>query len=313
MFSMLKRIKYIWILLAAVLVVVGIPQSVQASAAVPMEKNGSLVIEYKSDDMPISGAEFQIYKVADMMQEGSLSVSKEYAEFSEELKNADDAALQELAEAVSIFSEEQQIAPFETAISSENGYVALPEQQPMTAGLYLITGDSVEIGNNMYTPKSFFVLLPSKGTDGEWVYDLRVQPKFDVKTKTSEVSVVKIWKDDGYESKRPAQVKVQLMRGDAVVETVVLNKENNWKYNWKDLEAAYDWNVKETNISTDYEMSVECKNFTYYITNTYVGETVTPDDKLPQTGVLWWPVPVLAFFGIIFFFVGWMMRQKKDA
>ena len=41
-------------------------------------------------------------------------------------------------------------------------------------------------------------------------------------------------------------------------------------------------------------------------------EEVLPDSKLPQTGMLKWPIPVLAGTGLLFFMVGWAKRQKED-
>jgi len=41
--------------------------------------------------------------------------------------------------------------------------------------------------------------------------------------------------------------------------------------------------------------------------------TNTPDkQKLPQTGVLWWPVPILAVTGFAFLITGTFSRKKKD-
>lgn len=37
----------------------------------------------------------------------------------------------------------------------------------------------------------------------------------------------------------------------------------------------------------------------------------TPHDALPQTGLLRWPVPVMAFLGIILFTLGWVISCKK--
>ena len=34
--------------------------------------------------------------------------------------------------------------------------------------------------------------------------------------------------------------------------------------------------------------------------------------KLPQTGVLWWPVPILAVTGFAFLITGTFSRKKKD-
>ena len=38
----------------------------------------------------------------------------------------------------------------------------------------------------------------------------------------------------------------------------------------------------------------------------------TPDEKLPQTGQMNWPVPVLAVTGVILFTLGWMLRFRRE-
>ncbi len=40
-------------------------------------------------------------------------------------------------------------------------------------------------------------------------------------------------------------------------------------------------------------------------------ETVPEEPKLPQTGMLWWPVPLLAVGGMIVFMIGWV-KQRTD-
>ncbi len=44
-----------------------------------------------------------------------------------------------------------------------------------------------------------------------------------------------------------------------------------------------------------------------------VDTTTTPQEKLPQTGQLWWPVPLLAFFGLLMVAVGFMLRPKNKS
>ncbi len=41
-------------------------------------------------------------------------------------------------------------------------------------------------------------------------------------------------------------------------------------------------------------------------------EPVPPQEELPQTGVLWWPVPILAAVGIALIIVGVELRKKKS-
>lgn len=155
---------------------------------------------------------------------------------------------------------------------------------------------------------AIFVLL---GTPQTVSASVTPQPKEDVKTETSQVRVVKIWEDEGNEAKRPKQIEVQLRRGDTVVETVVLSQTNNWQYQWSNLEEDSNWKVQEVFVSDDYVTSVEQKNDTYYITNTYVGAPGTSDEKLPQTGILWWPVPVLTVGGMVCCVGGWMLLQRR--
>lgn len=37
---------------------------------------------------------------------------------------------------------------------------------------------------------------------------------------------------------------------------------------------------------------------------------IITDDRLPQTGQLWWPVPLLALAGMLLFFLGWYQRKR---
>lgn len=40
--------------------------------------------------------------------------------------------------------------------------------------------------------------------------------------------------------------------------------------------------------------------------------TTPPDETLPQTGQLNWPVPLLAVAGVVLFAIGWAMRRKEN-
>lgn len=38
----------------------------------------------------------------------------------------------------------------------------------------------------------------------------------------------------------------------------------------------------------------------------------TPPHKVPQTGQLWWPVPILAIMGVILFSAGWLRKKSEE-
>jgi len=48
--------------------------------------------------------------------------------------------------------------------------------------------------------------------------------------------VQKVWKDDGQESGRPDEITVAPLKDGEVKGEVTLNADNNWRYEWKDLD-----------------------------------------------------------------------------
>ena len=89
-----------------------------------------------------------------------------------------------------------------------------------------------------------------------------------------EVSVKKVW-NDGNNSKRPTEVKVQLYAdGLAVGGTVALNAGNGWSYTWKELPKnaegkAIAYTVDEIGVPDGYRMTISGNaEAGYVITNT---------------------------------------------
>ena len=151
-------------------------------------------------------------------------------------------------------------------------------------------------------PENYTLLITKEGVT--FVLTNSYKPTF------TSVEVEKIWSDKGYESKRPTEVEVQLLRDGQVYDTIILNTSNNWRYCWTDLEEAHDWTVKEKSKPAGYTSVITQNGGKFTITNTY---TPTPPDvpKLPQTGQLWWPVPVLASLGLLFYLVGFLRRRTR--
>ena len=156
--------------------------------------------------------------------------------------------------------------------------------------------------------------------------------------------VLKVWKDGGNEDQRPKEIVVQLLRNGKVYDTVTLNAGNNWRHTWTGLDDDYTWRVVEYETPEGYTVTVEREGITFVMTNTKEpdnppdrppdnppdqppdtppdnppdepdepDEPGTPDEPgepgLPQTGMLWWPVPVLACAGLFLFLMGWGKRR----
>jgi hypothetical protein len=120
---------------------------------------------------------------------------------------------------------------------------------------------------------------------------------------------------------------VELLRDGEVFDIIKLTEEDGWRYTWKGLDGAHKWQVVEKDIPEGYTVSISQENTTFVITNTGSDEflgTTDPEKpkkpgkpgggggggKLPQTGMLWWPVPALAASGILVFLLGWARNSK---
>lgn len=178
-------------------------------------------------------------------------------------------------------------------------------------------------------------------------YESSKVPSRDDRSDTINRKVLKVWKDAGHESARPKEIVVQLLCNGHVYDTVTLNAGNNWRYNWYDLDADDRWTVVEKEAK-GYVVSVSRSGTTFVVTNTYKpdepgkptpeqpsdtpnkpgtpntptsGKPNTPGrpssggvsntSKLPQTGQLWWPVPLLVCAGLMCFVIG-IVKSRLD-
>ena len=121
----------------------------------------------------------------------------------------------------------------------------------------------------------------------------------------------KTWDDKGYESKRPASIKVHLLRNGEIYDTQTLSESNGWKYTWEELPAKDEqgkeikWTIREEEPS-GYVVNYTQMGENFLITNSVKKPT------LPQTGVLWWPVPVLIAAGLMMLILARLLKGRSD-
>ena len=169
--------------------------------------------------------------------------------------------------------------------------------------------------------------------------------------ETVDRKALKIWDDDGNEEKRPDDITVHLLRDGEVYATETLNEANGWSCEWRGLTSldndgnTYEWNLIEDAVE-GYSPTMEQSGITFVLTNTFVeelpedptplspGEPGTPGNPgtpgepdepleelpedpvplamLPQTGMLWWPVPVMGLLGVMFLALGAAFRRRES-
>lgn len=306
-----KYWRSLWALLLALCVVFQMSATAcAAETGIDLQKRGSIRITLKSGGKPLPGVIFTLYRVADLTAEknGNLSY-RMTGDFEGCGADLDDLGAENLAEHLAAYARDG--AAVATKTTDGNGSVAFRD---LPLGLYLIVQEGRAQG--YYSIAPFLVSVPMKGEDGR-IYDVdagpKVEPQPDQPGET-KLTVKKVWR--GGDDHRPDSVTVHLLKDGRVVDTVILSKENGWKYTWEGLDSDARWTVAEE-VPEGYTVKYSSGGKTITITNTRPDSPETPttpdNPKLIQTGQLNWPVPILAGAGMVLVVLGWLlMRDKRE-
>ena len=384
------------------------PGEALAAEAIDPERNVTITLNYVYDGKAISGAEFGIYYIASVSPYGEFTLAGDFKNYPVQLDGLDAEGWNTLAQTLYGYAQRDNLPQLDRGVTDSSGRVTFPTKDAvMKPGLYLVAGKAVTLDGYTYRVAPFIVSAPMEDMEQNvWKYDVIVNPKAsrEVYHDTVTRKVLKVWDDKGYESERPKEITVQLLRDGKVYETVTLNKDNNWRHTWSGLDDRYEWVVVEKEPS-GYTVKTERDGVTYVITNTYSPKTPTGDtvsrkahkvwddkgyenkrpqyvtvtllkngveydtqritaagnweyrweelprydengneikwsiregavsgytvsvtqngdnfvltnsidkQKLPQTGVLWWPVPILAVAGLAFLLVGGIIKKREN-
>ena len=170
--------------------------------------------------------------------------------------------------------------------TNKNGIVSFKE---LDLGLYLVSQTNKLEGYSNFD--SFLVMIP-KTIDDKWVYDIEANPKTDI-YKVIDIIVNKVWNTNS--NKIPEKVDIELYRGDELIDTIILNKDNNWTYTFENIEKSDNYNIKEINIPKGYTDSYKVNNYTFTVTNT---------DTLADTGQIFYPIIISFVLGVILILLG---------
>lgn len=269
---------------------------------VEIDHPASLTLRLAYGGAGLPGASFEVFRVAEMDDDARFAMLGGYTAGSVDINKVEGAAAwSALAERLA----KQAGTPTAEAVTDQQGKALF---DGLESGLYLVMGQPLEQGDYVYEYAPFLVSVPSKA-DGKWQYDAMADVKAEPRPLLFDMQVVKVWKDPGYVDKRPDEITVELYRDGAVLESVKLNDRNHWKHTFEDLERTHKWMVREQKVPSGYRATYEERNGAQIITNTYVKQ-VPGQQTIPQTGLMWWPVPVLAVLGLTLVIIGLAMRRK---
>lgn len=242
---------------------------------------------------PVSNMQVSLYRVADE----NYNLVDSFSHYSIDLKQDVQGAANALENHILMDGIEA-----DASNSSDSSYKA--SFTGLESGIYLVVGKEVESNGVFYMPQVSLVSLSG---------DLNVDLKFETSDKPSRIHVLKVWKKDNKKS-RPKSIEVCLLRSDGVVvDKVVLNSDNQWSTTWENLSTLYTYRVMETSVPSGYKESCTREKDTIVLTNTgnFTDKVEKKDEVLPNSGQLWWPVPVLLFVGLVLFGLGRHLKNEE--
>lgn len=296
-----KRILSLLLLLAL------LPMTVAAQS---LEGDTTLTVYALYDKTPIQGMKWEAYQVATMDSSGQLTLCPAFSGCLDPIPG-DDAAWQQLAQTVEQFVISGSVTPTRAVTTNEVGIAAFGT---LEKGLYLLRANALEQGAYVYATAPFFLQLPQSGEDG-WIHDVEAWGKLSKNERYVDITVTKNWKDDCVPAHSHPQVTVHLWRDGELWDTQTLPQKGKWSYTWADMAASHTWGITEEPVPGYTQQDpVEQEGYTFTITNVCDKTPTRPakPGKLPQTGQLWRPVPVLLLAGLICLAVGLLRRRKED-
>ena len=318
-----------------------------ASGQINTGADVSMSLRYTGKKGPVTGASFHVYHIADVTEHGDYIIKDKFKTYPIAFHNLTQDDWQKLATTLKGYVWKDQIPEFDSGKTDKDGALTFPSAGvSMKPGLYLVLGDTRVIGSYTYYATPFLICLPGNDiAGGQTVYHLEVAPKYrwdydpPGRPEPSRISrkVLKVWNDEGNESARPDSITVSLLRDGTVFDTVKLHKGNNWRYTWSSLSKGYNWSVVEEEVP-GYTVNVSQEGITFVLTNTSTSDQ--PENKeehtqeeeenelfvlgevedatgnfhlavLPQTGQLWWPVPIFICLGFVCMIIGAISRRSS--
>ena len=272
-----------------------------AKEPISTEQDCSLDISYCSGGIAFSELPVRLYKIADVSADFQYTLTSSF-----EKSNLILNGIQTVGEWNVIRSTLEthilanDVAADINGITDAEGKASFGALKP---GLYLAITDRVTQDNMTYAFDSALIALPGLDTDGLWQYQVEVTSKSQIIPPSEddeeiEYKVLKLWKGDNGTSARPTTIEVEIFRNGASYQTVTLSEDSHWTYIWSAKDDGSDWKVVERNIPTGYTMTIEERETSFTLTNTY-NRDVPDNPDPPQTGdtsniMLWFILMIIS-------------------
>ena len=250
------------------------------------ENESSLTISYRYGETAFSGVQVKLYKVATVSADFKYTLTSSFETTGLVLNGIKSTSEWNVVRStLEAHILAYGITPSAVLTTDTDGKVHI---DTLGTGIYLAIVDQIEQDNMYYYFESSLTALPGLSDDGHWQYQVSVNAKAEAlppigPDEKEELKVLKLWKGDEGQTDRPKNVEVEIFRNGTSYKTVELSEENNWSYSWSADDDGSKWTVIEKNVPKGYAMTVEEKDSSFVITNTF--SQSSPDDPIgPPTG-----------------------------
>ena len=341
------KFKRLAVLLFAVLTMLCMTAGLNVSAE-SAANSRSMTLICRSEKTTLIGMQWKIYRVGSR-QNNNFVLEGDFADYPVSFDDLSTAAITEAAETLENYAVLDGIAALDEGVTDNSGELVFYNLEP---GMYLLSGTDLQVGNTVYVPSAILIEVSNKDVNVD-TYPKFAYRTLSDETKNYNVKKI-WQNDENHPEGRSVSISVEIYRNDVMAETVVLDESNDWSYSWEDdsnsdwrvKEADVPENYTVTYRSNETQIAIintyqeDVPEATTASTQPTENTTVTATDtsnkttentpkndskksyssnssnssKLPQTGQLWWPVPVLACGGAVFAGVGLRLqvRNKKD-
>lgn len=272
----------------------------------------SLTVEYGYSGEFFEGEEISTYRIADVYEDGTYSLTKEFSGYYVNIYGiTSQAEWKKIASTLASYIAADSIEPTYKTTTDKNGCAIF---ENIEAGMYLTLETKVTSGETIITFENFLTAVPSPKDESDHLYDVFARPKYSAYTPTKkelDYKIVKQWKDEGNIDNRPENVEIDILKDGVVQSSVVLNTDNNWSYSWKCEDDGSTWQAVERNISEDYFVSVDYNGTTIIVTNFCFEAPENP----PQTGDITTTEPYIAAMsisGILLMIIALLLKRREQ-
>ena len=251
------------------------------------ENECSLTVSYRNGETACSGIEVKLYRIAEVSEDFTYTLMQPFAASGLDLNGIQTAGEWNVVRStLEAHILAHSIDPDFTSITNEDGQANVG---PLKTGMYLSIVSQTEQYDLRYLFDSALIPLPGLEPDGRWQYQVFVNAKGEVlppvdPDENVEFKVLKLWRGDEGHAERPKSIEVEILRDGSSYKTVVLSEENHWAYSWSANDDGSSWMVIERNVPQGYTVTVEERQATFVLTNTWKPTYPDNPDKPPQTG-----------------------------